>query len=116
MSATEAISRVDWKRFEPPPILRISQPGTRAYRRYVGDGYLSVFVGREMAPGYSAPMWHLSISHPDRYPEWDEIVEARYRFIPDEVRVAQLLPPRAEWVNVHPTTMHLWEIEEGGAL
>jgi hypothetical protein len=66
-------------------------------------------------------MWHLSISHrtsghpprPGRYPDWDEITEARYRFIPDEVRVAMLLPPRAEWVNFHPTTFHLWEIQDG---
>jgi hypothetical protein len=112
MSATEAVSRVEWHRIAPPDIIKDMHPGTRGYLRYVGDGHLSVLVGREVAPGYPGPMWHLSISHADRYPEWDEIVEARYRFIPDQVRVAQLLPPRAEWVNLHPTCMHLWEIGE----
>jgi len=44
--------------------------------------------------------------------DWDEIVEARYRFIPDGVQVAMLLPPREQWVNVHETCFHLWEIDD----
>lgn len=100
--------------------MKAAFPGTRAWQRGVADGHLTVLAGREPVPGASRPLWHLSISHrtndhpprPGRYPDWDEIVEARYRFIPDEVRVAMLLPPRAEWVNVHPTTFHLWEISE----
>lgn len=54
--------------------------------------------------------WHLSISHPRRYPTWDEIADARYRFIPDEVTMAMLLPPRGEYVNVHETCMHLHQV------
>lgn len=71
--------------------------------------------------------WHLSISHqrqdtstgvwsPGRLPTWEEIVDARYRFVPDEVTMAMLLPPRSEYVNVHATTMHLHQIppQQGG--
>lgn len=54
--------------------------------------------------------WHMSISHPRRYPTWDEIADARYRFIPDHVTMAMLLPPRSEYVNLHETCMHLHQI------
>lgn len=87
---------MNWKRTDPGPLVKATYPGTRAWQSEVRDGHLTVLVGRE----------------PGRYPEWDEIVEARYRFIPDEARIAMLLPPRAEWVNVHPTTFHLWEIQD----
>ena len=108
-----------WVRVDPGPIMKASFPGTRAWQRDAGDGHLTVFVGREPHEDFDRPLWHLSISHctndhpakPGRYPDWDEITEAWYRFIPDEVRVAMLLPPRAEWVNVHETCFHLWELE-----
>jgi hypothetical protein len=92
-------------------------PGLRVYQREVPDGHLSVLVGCETA-GLESPRWHLSISHrtnthppePGRYPAWDEIKDARYRFMPGDITVAQLLPPEAECVNVASTTFHLWEI------
>ena len=43
---------------------------------------------------------HLSISHPGRYPTWDEITHARYRLLPADLTFAMLLPPEAEYVNV----------------
>lgn len=78
-------------------------PGCRAWRL----GQCAVFAGVE------AGKWHLSISHKDRYPTWDEIKEARYRLLPDEVTMAMLLPPRSEYVNVHDHCFHLHEIEVG---
>jgi len=110
-----------WHRVDPGPVMRSQFPGTRAWQRDLADGHLLVLVGREASPEFDRPMWHLSISHrtnearpqPGRYPDWDEITEARYRFIPGDARVAMLLPPRAEWVNVHSTCFHLWEIEAG---
>jgi hypothetical protein len=93
-------------------------PGIRAYQREVDDGHLSVFAGREPEHPHG-PKWHMSISHrtsdakpqPGRYPTWDEITDARYRFVPDSVTMAMLLPPKAKYVNVHETCFHLWEIE-----
>lgn len=93
-------------------------PDTEAWQRDLADGHLSVFVGREPAGDNAELLWHLSISHrrnkppfpPGRYPRWDEIVEARYRFCPDEVTMAIMLPPKAEYLNLHPTTFHLWEV------
>lgn len=53
--------------------------------------------------------WHLSISHPWRYPTWDEIRAARYALVPDEARMTMDLPPSSEFVNVHPNCFHLYE-------
>lgn len=54
--------------------------------------------------------WHLSISHPTRYPKWDEIKEARYKFLPTGITVAMILPPPSEYVNIHKNCFHLHEI------
>lgn len=89
----------------------------KTYQQDVQDGgWLTCIVGLE------PDVWHLSISHsihfngeqqPGRYPTWDEITDARYRFVPDSVTMAMLLPPRSQYVNLHATTFHLWQIKGG---
>jgi hypothetical protein len=54
--------------------------------------------------------WHLSVSCKYRYPRWRELHDARYQLVPDEATMAQILPPKAEYVNCHPNTFHLWQI------
>jgi hypothetical protein len=92
-------------------------PGSKAFQREVDDGHLTVFLSVDDG------LVHLSISHrvdvlgsrrtePGRYPTWDEIVDARYLFCPEDKVMAMLLPPKSEYVNVHPTTFHLWEIKD----
>lgn len=54
--------------------------------------------------------WHLSISHPTRYPVWDEIRDARYDLLPDACTMAMMLPPKAEYVAIHPNCFHLHEV------
>lgn len=82
---------------------------------------LLVLVGHENRNGESKKSWHLSISHgldsqlmnrriPGRIPTWDEIKEARYKFIPNDVNMAIMFPPKEHYINVHKTTIHLWEI------
>lgn len=56
---------------------------------------------------------HLSISHPERYPTWEEIKEARYDLLPNECTVGILLPPKEEYVNIHPNCFHLHEVKAG---
>jgi len=107
--------RSDWREIAVPNRDELRAIGSRmihGYQRAVPDGgYLSVIVAREEGA------WHLSISHqlahgvPGRYPTWDEIADARYDLLPDRLTMAMLLPPRAQYVNVHPTTFHLHEIE-----
>ena len=54
---------------------------------------------------------HLSISRHDRDPSWGEIATVRYRLLPLDVSFAILLPPLAEYVNIHPFTFHLWQVQ-----
>lgn len=54
--------------------------------------------------------YHISISHPERLPTYDELKEARYKFAPDFVYMAQIFPPMDEFVNLHPFCLHLYEI------
>lgn len=68
---------------------------------------LRVFAGKE--PGIG---WHMSISHPDRYPTWHEIRDARYKFCPDDIEMVMHLPPRSAYVNVHQNCFHLHELKE----
>jgi hypothetical protein len=55
--------------------------------------------------------WHLSISTPSAAPCYKEIKAARYKFIPDNIFMAQIFPPKADFVNVHPFCFHLFQIE-----
>jgi hypothetical protein len=99
--------RSEWSELEPVTIYGVVE---QVWRRRTGDGLLTVFVGLEPQG------WHLSISFADhrgqnsRYPRWDEIAEARYRFTPAEVTMALVLPPPEEFVDVHATTFHLHQI------
>jgi len=107
---------MDWQQTELLKGLLLTV-GTTAWRK----GNLAVlFSPREyhtetdLGGGY----WkHLSISHPRRYPYWDEILEARYHFFSDTETVIQVLPPRGQYVNLHPNCFHLWskigELKEG---
>lgn len=54
-------------------------------------------------------LWsHLSLSCENRYPTWDEILSCRYEFFKDTDEVFQVLPPKSEYINVHPNCFHLW--------
>lgn len=53
---------------------------------------------------------HLSISHPDRLPSYNEIKKARYDLCSDIQNMAQIFPMEDEYVNFHKYCLHLWEI------
>ena len=81
-------------------------------------GECTVMLAREPHVGFGSGSygWHLSISHPSRYPTWDEIKMARYS-LPAiaEVTMAQVLGPVAdgEWVNIAENCFHWYEIGAG---
>lgn len=52
---------------------------------------------------------HLSISHPSRFPTWDEIKDARYALLPDDIDMAMYLPSQSKYVNVHNNCFHLFQ-------
>jgi hypothetical protein len=79
-------------------------------KAFTKDG-CNVWVTRDLYKNGSV-RWHLSISRTDRYPSWDEIKEARYALLPDDCTMAMLLPPKSEYVNLHPNCFHLHELSE----
>ena len=78
------------------------EPGTTVHQL----GKCMIFV----SPPFNGEGWHISISHPTRYPTWDEIAKARYDLLPNEITMAMILPPRGEYVNVHSFCFHLHQI------
>lgn len=74
------------------------------------SGMLTVLLaGPESREYKKTKLWHLSISHPGRYPKWDEIFSARYALIPNEINMAMYLPRREEYINIHKNCFHLYE-------
>jgi hypothetical protein len=92
----------------------------RAWRKANGDdpppprafehGGCCALVGREpvVAGDYR---WHISVSGPGRVPSWEELAAAAHALRPG-VPMAVGIPPRSWWVNVHPHTLHLWELRD----
>lgn len=94
----------------------------RSYQRDVHDGHLSVLVAKEPLGSGGKLQYHMSISHrtngnppkSGRYPTWDEIADARYKLLPQDLTFVMFLPPPSEYVAVHDTTFHLHEYEKEG--
>jgi hypothetical protein len=51
---------------------------------------------------------HVSVSTRHRPPTWNEMCFVKDLFWDPEEPVMQLHPPRSEWVNNHPYTLHLF--------
>jgi hypothetical protein len=56
---------------------------------------------------------HMSISHPSRYPTWDEIAAVRYRLIPTDRDAVLVLPPVDEYINHHEFCFQVHETAPG---
>jgi hypothetical protein len=107
-----AQARSRWESFDPPADLvrdfAAMGASVETYRRRVGDGALSVIVTRHPEHGYQ-----MSISFMDhrqklsRYPRWDEIADARYTLLPEELDMCMRLPPSDQYVALHDTTFQL---------
>ncbi len=52
---------------------------------------------------------HISVSHPTRYPTWDELVAVKRAFAPN-LELAIYLPRDEDYVNVHENCFHMWEV------
>lgn len=58
-------------------------------------------------------MRHVSVSREDRNPSWEEIKQVREAFFEPKHYVAQFLPPKSEYVNLHSFCFHLWAKANG---
>ena len=56
--------------------------------------------------------WHLSVSHRDRVPTWEELGIARDALLPRDVHFMLPHPPRRYWLNYNARVLHLWEMRD----
>lgn len=56
---------------------------------------------------------HVSISRRNKLPTWEHLKDAKETFIGKDKMAVQILPPAAEYVNLHPNCLHLWHCLEG---
>lgn len=82
-------------------------PGMGYSHKYL-MGECQVIVSGQVEREFNG--WHFSISHPTRYPTWEEQKAARYELIPDEIYMVSIMPPKSEYVNVHPNCFHWHEL------
>ena len=70
------------------------------------------YKGKEIFITIDDGLWHLSAScrHTIGY---YELKELRYLFMPDQMYVAQIFPPRSEFVNIDKNCFHLWQLAPG---
>jgi hypothetical protein len=53
---------------------------------------------------------HVSVSLEKRTPNWREMCWAKFLFWDERECVVQYHPPKDEYVNCHPFTLHLWKM------
>ena len=66
---------------------------------------------RVLSSGKDSPFgWeHVSVSHAERCPTWDEMCFVKdLLWYPEEV-VVQFHPSASSYVNLHPNCLHLWK-------
>lgn len=83
------------------------------FRDLVRGDYCAIdgAVCRSGEPGerVKKPGTHISVSHPTRYPTWDELVAVKRAFAPN-LELAIYLPRDEDYVNVHENCFHMWEV------
>lgn len=58
-------------------------------------------------------LYHLSISHPDRYPTWDEVAYIRYELTPSDIDMVMFLPKKEDYINIHNFCFQLHQLKDG---
>lgn len=105
-----------------PRLPRILPASWRLHRTTVdGAHYVQAFTGLSIivsgATELDGKRWvHLSVAHPSRLPTWAELVDAKEFLVGKDEYAVQVLPPRAEHVNIHPYCLHLFHCVEGNQL
>lgn len=98
-----------------PSVLRDFAPN-----QATGDAILEARTWRNAATGLRVtasidnterwgPLLHVSMSYPNRDPQWQEIKLLREVFFPLDIDVAMILPRSEYYVNAHQHCFHLWQ-------
>ena len=55
-------------------------------------------------------LMHVSVSLPDRYPTWDEMIAIKRHFYPPDVAAVMIAPEEEVYVNIQSWTLHWWQL------
>ncbi len=69
------------------------------------------YKGKSIIINKEDGLWHLSVSA-NYTLGYYELKEIRYMFMPNDMHVAQIFPPREEFVNLHENCFHLYEMAD----
>ena len=108
-------------RKEIPPRLEAARATHGDFSTPAGSGFNGLFriargpcgaplriIASEASLKGSQGWEHVSVSAPNRCPNWTEMCFVKDLFWDDEECVVQFHPPRSEYVNNHPYVLHLW--------
>jgi len=102
-----AIELEEWR-------IRTGEYGSDPFETY-GAFRIPVSTGREVMVIASSGdetlgiEWeHVSVSLPNRCPNWPEMCFIKSLFWDDEETVMQLHPPKSQWINNHSFCLHMW--------
>jgi hypothetical protein len=96
----------------PAAMPRIWPSGWKLLQRSA-DGYAAQHVRQTLivsdAREGDGKVWrHLSLCGHGRLPTWGELVEAKELFCGTDAKAVQIIPPRSQYVNINPDTLHLF--------
>jgi len=95
--------------FKLPEKLRVSMGDMRFEEGKNGYFQLTRLQGTLNIVASDGLGWeHVSVSHPARIPTWAEMCKIKSLFWDEEDLVVQFHPPKSQYVNCHPRTLHLW--------
>lgn len=97
--------------FHVPEKWRVNKGIMASDASYGNQGAFYVPIGKELfiVIASNEMDWeHVSVSHHERCPTWDEMCIIKSIFWDDEDAVVQFHPPKSEYVNIHPNCLHLW--------
>lgn len=115
--------KIPWIAAEPH---RCSYPSGHRFENKYGDSYgifmipfktaeLKVIVSAgDLDPNY--PWEHVSVSLPNRCPNWPEMCHVKNIFWGEDETVVQYHPKKSEYVDCHPYCLHMWRPVNGEIL
>ena len=76
-----------------------------------GGAFKIPFEGRELLviASHGGGWFHVSVSLPNRCPNWREMCFIKDLFFETEETVIQFHPPKSKYINACDTCLHLWQ-------
>lgn len=75
-----------------------------------GGAFEVLFEGRDLhvIASFGGDWDHVSVSLPNRCPNWREMTFIKNLFFEPEDCVIQYHPPKSKYKNIHPHCLHMW--------